>query len=318
MSRLLSVEGLRLGFPGAPGAPVVLDGIDLHVDQGEILGLVGESGSGKSMTALAAMGLLPPGAKVLAGRIRLDGQDLTALSERGWRRIRGNAIGMVFQDPMTGLNPVRSVGSLLGEAIRRHQGTTRARAAEIAEAALRSVGIPAPRERLGAYPHQLSGGMRQRVMIALALVNAPRVILADEPTTALDATVQAQILDLLRARLHESGGLMITHDLGVAAEICDRIAVIYHGRIVEHGPAQQVLRAPRHPYTAGLLAAVPTFSGRGTRLVPIPGHPPAPVADRPGCSFAPRCARASAACTTTAPALENGVACHHALHEAAA
>jgi oligopeptide/dipeptide ABC transporter ATP-binding protein len=315
MTALLSIEGLRLGFPGSPGAPVVLDGIDLHVEQGEILGLVGESGSGKSMTALASIGLLPPGARVLSGRIKLDGQDLVTVSERDWRRIRGGAIGMIFQDPMTGLNPVRSVGSLLGEAIRRHQDVSRAQAADIAEAALRSVGIPAPRERLGAYPHQLSGGMRQRVMIALALVNSPRVILADEPTTALDATVQAQILDLLRARLHESGGLMITHDLGVAAEICDRIAVIYHGRIVEEGRTHDVLRAPRHPYTAGLLAAVPTFAGRGARLVPIPGQPPGPVAERPGCSFLPRCAFATEICAT-APVLRNGVACHHMLREA--
>jgi oligopeptide/dipeptide ABC transporter ATP-binding protein len=229
--------------------------------------------------------------------------------------MRGGAIGMIFQDPMTGLNPVRSVGSLLAEAIRRHQNVSRTQAADIAEAALRSVGIPAPRERLGAYPHQLSGGMRQRVMIALALVNSPRVILADEPTTALDATVQAQILDLLRARLHESGGLMITHDLGVAAEICDRIAVIYHGRIVEEGRAHDVLRAPRHPYTAGLLAAVPTFAGRGARLVPIPGQPPGPMAERPGCSFAPRCAYTTAICAT-APVLINGVACHHMLRRA--
>lgn len=258
---------------------------------------------------------------MLSGRIRLEGEDLTALPERDWRRIRGGRIGMVFQDPMTGLNPVRSVGGLLVEAIRRHQPVGRAQAADIAEAALRAVGIAAPRERLAAYPHQLSGGMRQRVMIALALVNAPRMILADEPTTALDATVQAQILDLLRARLGEAGGLMITHDLGVEAEICDRIAVIYHGRIVEEGRAEEILRQPRHPYTAGLLAAVPTFAGRGRRLVPIPGQPPGPAAARAGCSFRPRCGHESALCAQAPPLTGEGgsrAACHHTLAERAA
>lgn len=322
MSGLLEIEGLRIGFPAPGGEPVVvLDGIDLSIRQGEILGLVGESGSGKSMTALAAMGLLPPGARVLAGAIRLDGRDLLAQSERQWREVRGGTLGMVFQDPMTGLNPVRSVGGLLSESIRRHQSVGKAEALEIAEAALRSVGIPAARERLAAFPHQLSGGLRQRVMIALALVNRPRVIIADEPTTALDATIQAQILDLLRDRLHESGGLMITHDLGVAAEICDRIAVIYHGRIVEEGPTRAVLADPRHPYTAGLLAAVPRFDSRGRRLVPIPGQPPAPTATRLACSFRPRCAFATDSCAAI-PALAPGgagrrVACHHALGQEA-
>jgi oligopeptide/dipeptide ABC transporter ATP-binding protein len=300
----------------------VLDGISLKIARGEILGLVGESGSGKSMTALAAMGLLPAGAEVLSGAIRLDGEDLTRLTERQWRRVRGGALGMVFQDPMTGLNPVRSVGALLSETIRRHQRVNKAEARDIAEAALRAVGIPAARERLAVFPHQLSGGLRQRVMIALAMVNRPRVILADEPTTALDATIQAQILDLLRDRLHEAGGLMITHDLGVAAEICDRIAVIYHGRVVEEGPTREVLAAPQHPYTAGLLAAVPQFHGRGRRLVPIPGQPPPPMAERRACSFRDRCGLASGACET-APALRvtgqgRAVACHHALARSAA
>lgn len=317
---LLQVEGLRVGFPGRGGAPgpVVLDGVDLTIRQGEILGLVGESGSGKSMLALAVMGLLPAPGRVLAGAIRLEGRDLSALSERAWQRLRGAQLGMVFQDPMTGLNPVRSIGAALTESIRRHRRVSRAEATRIAEAALRAVGIPAARDRLAAYPHQLSGGLRQRVMIALALVNRPRVIIADEPTTALDATIQAQILDLLRDRLHEAegaGGLLITHDLGVAAEVCDRIAVIYHGRIVETGATRAVLAAPRHPYTAGLLAAVPRFDGRGRRLVPIPGQPPGPVAERVGCSFRPRCPRAGDACAL-APALVplgpgRAVACHH-------
>lgn len=319
---LLEIRGLRIGFPRPDGPPlVVVDGVDLTIRQGEILGLVGESGSGKSMLALAAMGLVPAPGRVMAGDIRLDGKDLVALSERAWQNARGRTIGMVFQDPMTGLNPVRSIGGLLGESIRRHQRVGTARAAEIAEEALRVVGIPAARERLAAYPHQLSGGLRQRVMIALALVNRPRVIIADEPTTALDATIQAQILDLLRDRLHEAGGLMITHDLGVAAEICDRIAVIYHGRIVETGRTRDVLGAPRHPYTAGLLAAVPRFHGRGTRLIPIRGAPPGPVSERIACSFQPRCTHATAACgaspalTETAPG--RAVACHHPVEAAA-
>jgi oligopeptide/dipeptide ABC transporter ATP-binding protein len=317
---LLQVEGLRVGFPGRGGAPgpVVLDGVDLTIGAGEILGLVGESGSGKSMLALAAMGLLPAPGRVLSGSIRLEGRDLAGLSERAWQGLRGGTLGMVFQDPMTGLNPVRSVGAILTESIRRHQRVTRAEATRIAEAALRAVGIPAARERLAAYPHQLSGGLRQRVMIALALANRPRVIIADEPTTALDATIQAQILDLLRDRLHHAegaGGLMITHDLGVAAEVCDRIAVIYHGRIVETGRTRDVLTAPRHPYTAGLLAAVPRFDGRGRRLVPIPGQPPGPAAERIACSFRPRCPRATDACAV-APSLAplgpgRAVACHN-------
>ncbi len=317
---ILEIEGLRVGFPGPGGNPptVVLDGVDLTIRQGEILGLVGESGSGKSMLALAAMGLLPAPGRVLSGAIRIEGRDLTSLSERAWQQLRGGTLGMVFQDPMTGLNPVRSIGATLGESIRRHQRVAASDVARIAEAALRAVGIPAARERLSAYPHQLSGGLRQRVMIALALVNRPRVIIADEPTTALDATIQAQILDLLRERLHHAegaGGLMITHDLGVAAEVCDRIAVIYHGRIVETGQTREVLADPRHPYTAGLLAAVPRFDGRGRRLVPIPGQPPGPAAERISCSFRPRCARASEACSA-APALSppvqgRSVACHH-------
>ncbi|MCC6008578.1 MAG: ABC transporter ATP-binding protein [Rhodobacteraceae bacterium] len=313
---LLEIRGLRIGFPRPDGPPlVVVDGVDLSIRQGEILGLVGESGSGKSMLALAAMGLVPAPGYVMAGDIRLDGRDLVTLSEREWQKVRGRTLGMVFQDPMTGLNPVRSVGALLGESVRRHQKVGPEEAAAISEAALKAVGIPAARERLAAFPHQLSGGLRQRVMIALALVNRPRVIIADEPTTALDATIQAQILDLLRDRLHEAGGLMITHDLGVAAEICDRIAVIYHGRIVETGRTRDVLAAPRHPYTAGLLAAVPRFHGRGTRLIPIRGAPPGPVSERVECSFRPRCAKAAPECAA-APALEaiapgRSVACHH-------
>ncbi|WP_306118923.1 MULTISPECIES: ABC transporter ATP-binding protein [unclassified Roseitalea] len=320
---LVALRNLRVGMPAPDGgAPViVLDGVDLTIAKGEIVGLVGESGSGKSMMALSMIGLVPPPVRVLSGSIKLEGRELIGLPERQWRSTRGGTVGMVFQDPMTGLNPVRSVGALLTESVRRHQRVDNRRALEIAEKALLAVGVPAARERLSAYPHQLSGGLRQRVMIALALVNDPKVIIADEPTTALDATIQAQILDLLRDRLHAAGGLMITHDLGVAADICDRIAVIYHGRIVEEGPTADVLRRPRHPYTAGLLAAVPHFGSRGSRLEPIPGQPPGPTRERAACSFQPRCKHARQACAL-APALvasgpERRVACHNPIEEAA-
>jgi len=301
---VLAVEDLRIGFPLADGGVFnAVDGVSLAIARGEILGLVGESGSGKSMLALATMGLVPRPGRVAGGRIEVLGEPVTGAPEKRLRALRGGRIGMVFQDPMTGLNPVRSVGSILAESIRRHQGLDKAAALDRAEAALKAVGIPAPRARLEAYPHQLSGGLRQRVMIALALVNHPAVIVADEPTTALDATIQAQILDLLRTRLSDAGGLLITHDLGVAAEICDRIAVIYHGRLVETGPAAEVLSRPVHPYTAGLIAAAPRFDRARPRLNPIPGQPPGPVAERRGCSFRPRCAHAGEACGV-APALE--------------
>ena len=315
---VLDIQGLRVGFPRPDGTVVtILDGVDLTVHKGEIVGLVGESGSGKSMLAMAAIGLIPPPGTVLAGHIRIAGQDLPKLTERELRHVRGRSVGMVFQDPMTGLNPVRTIGSILTESVRRHQGVDRAAAMAVAEAALKSVGIPAARERLTTYPHQLSGGLRQRVMIALALINQPEVIIADEPTTALDATIQAQILDLLRDTLHRAGGVLITHDLGVAAEICDRLAVIYHGRIVETGPTADILARPHHPYTQGLLDAVPRFDRRGQRLVPIPGMPPSPLADRTPCSFRTRCPAQSAACDRAPPLAPWGgdgerlVACHH-------
>lgn len=323
MTGLLEIEELSVGLASNQGAPLlVLDRVNLTIRKGEILCLVGESGSGKSMTALSVMGLLPPGVEVISGSIRLNGQELLGLSDTQWRTIRGGAIGMVFQDPMTGLNPVRTIGAQLSETIRRHQGSGKEQALAIAEAVLASLGVPAARERLSVFPHQLSGGLRQRVMIALAIVNRPGLIIADEPTTALDTTIQAQILDLLRDRLAEAGGLMITHDLAVAAEIADRISVIYHGRIIEEGPAQSVLTDPRHPYTAGLIEAVPDFGHKGRPLVPIPGQPPPPAALRQFCSFRDRCRFASPACAEM-PALSAAgksrkVACHHALHRGAA
>ncbi|MEM7445991.1 MAG: ABC transporter ATP-binding protein [Pseudomonadota bacterium] len=310
---VLDIRDLKIGFPVPDGRDVtVVDGVNLSVRHGEIVGLVGESGSGKSMLALAAMGLVPKPGRITAGSIMLTGDEMVGQSDRHLQRLRGGTIGMVFQDPMTGLNPVRTVGSLLSESIRRHQGVGRAKALEIAEAALTSVGIPAAHERLSVYPHQLSGGLRQRAMIALALVNDPAVIIADEPTTALDTTIQAQILDLLRAKLVAAGAILITHDLGVAAEICDRLAVIYHGRLVETGPTAELLAAPRHPYTEGLLRAVPKFDRSRPRLTPISGQPPPPGMDRSACSFQPRCPYAISACGN-APSLvadgERSVAC---------
>lgn len=305
---VLAIEDLAIGFDRRDGQTVrVVDGVSLAVARGEMLGLVGESGSGKSMIAMSTLGLVPPPGRVVSGAIRVKGQDIVGLPERALRAIRGKSIGMVFQDPMTGLNPVRTVGSILAQSVRRHRAVTQDAALSIAEAALRSVGIPAARERLTVYPHQLSGGLRQRVMIALALINDPALIVADEPTTALDATIQAQILDLLRHRvLNESGagGILITHDLGVAAEICERIAVIYHGRIVETGATRDVLARPRHPYTQGLLAAAPRFDRGRPRLTPIPGVPPGPTTDRRACSFRPRCRHASDRCAEAPPLAE--------------
>ncbi len=297
---VLDIEGLTVDLPLADGRRfLALDRVDLTVRRGEILGLVGESGSGKSMLSLAVLGLTGIPGERITGRIALLGRDVLGLSQSAWRRLRGSAVGMIFQDPMTGLNPVRSVGSLLTESVRRHQGLDPAAAFQAGVAALRSVGIPSPEARMKAYPHQLSGGLRQRVMIALALINHPAVIIADEPTTALDTTIQAQILDLLRERLSDhAGGILITHDLGVAAEVCKRLAVIYQGTIVEQGPMAEILGRPFHPYTQGLLDAAPRFDRPRGRLAPIRGRPPRPGEIRAGCPFAGRCARADAACET--------------------
>lgn len=304
----LAIADLSVSF----GAARVVDEVSLSVPRGSVLGLVGESGSGKSMIALACLGLVPKPGRV-AGSIALGGRELLALPERAWRRVRGGEIGIVFQDPMTSLNPVRRVGALLVETIRRHQGLGRREAKALALDALASVGIPSPAARLRAYAHELSGGLRQRVMIAMALVNRPSLILADEPTTALDATIQAQILDLLRERVRDAAAVLITHDLGVAASLADRIAVIYSGRIVEEGPMARLLTAPRHPYTAALLRAVPRFDPARPRLAAIPGLPPRPEARPPGCAFAPRCPRAIPRCGEERPVLADGLACWNPL-----
>ncbi len=302
---LLTVTDLRIEFPyGGSGWVPVVDGVTFELQRGESLGFVGESGSGKTMTALSLLGLIPAPGRIGAGRIELDGSRLDSLDGEGWATVRSRQIGIVFQDAMSGLNPVRSIGSVLTETYRRHNDVTRAAARARVLEILEGVGIPAPAERLDVYPHQLSGGLRQRVMIALAIINRPAVIIADEPTTALDATIQAQILDLLRSLVRDAALILITHDLGVAASICDRIAVIYAGRIAEVGTAAEVLGRPRHPYTAGLLAAVPGFEPDRRPLVPIAGTPPNPTDVLSGCAFAPRCPRALDRCPADRPPLE--------------
>jgi oligopeptide/dipeptide ABC transporter ATP-binding protein len=305
---ILEVKDVVVEFP-RPRQAIgfrAVNGVSFDLRRGETMGLVGESGSGKSMTALALLGIVPLPGKIVEGSIGLRGRRIDNLGLTDMRKIRGKDIGMVFQDPMTGLNPVRSVGSQITESVMRHQNLSKKEAYEIAFRALDQVSIPSPRDRLQAFPHELSGGLRQRVMIALALVNHPEVIIADEATTALDATIQAQILDLFRQRLTRATMIIITHDMGVAAEICDRIAVMYAGRIVETGTIADVLRNPRHPYTVGLLAAVPRFDIRRPKLVPIAGTPPTAEDIIRGCAFKARCKFAQAKCDDRPPLTDVG------------
>ncbi|PWR18265.1 ABC transporter ATP-binding protein [Zavarzinia compransoris] len=307
----LDIRGLSVRI----GRSTLVDGISLSLAPQETLGIVGESGSGKTLTALAVMGLLPAAVRA-EGSIRLGDADLLGLPERGLNRLRGRRIAMVFQDSASSLNPVRTIGAQLAESIRRHQKTSRRAARGIAAEALGAAGIPAPAALLDAYPHQLSGGLRQRAMIALALANDPEVLIADEPTTALDATVQLQVLALLKQHARRAATVLITHDFGVAAEVCDRIAVMYHGRIVEIGPTEAILRRPRHPYAAALVDLVPRLDGPA-RLIPIPGAPPPADQAIAGCAFAARCGRASAACAAAPLALgapDHAFACWNPLH----
>jgi oligopeptide/dipeptide ABC transporter ATP-binding protein len=294
---LLVARGLTVTLPLATGisaAPV--DHVDLSVGTGEVLGIVGESGSGKTMLALSIIGLLPPGATLTADSLRLDGVDLVGIDDARLRALRGTTAAIVFQDPLSALNPVRKIGTVMRAAYRRHHRVSKDEATEAAVDALTKAGVPAPRERLDSYPHQLSGGLRQRVLIALALINGPKLLLADEPTTALDATVQAQLLRLLKSSAEERAMVFITHDLSAAAEICDRIAVMYAGRIVEEGPAAEVLDSPAHPYTVGLMGARPRFTDVDPQFKPIPGTPPRLGEARTGCAFAPRCLRRQEEC----------------------
>ncbi len=302
---LLSVIGLSTHFP-APGGRVLraVDGVSFTVERGEILGLVGESGCGKSVTALSILRLVPPPGRIAGGRVLFEGRDLLTLGAEEMRRVRGDRIGMVFQEPMSALNPVLTVGEQVAEVLRVHRGMSKKEAGERAVALLARTGIPDPERRAAEYPHQLSGGMQQRALIAMAVACEPDLLLADEPTTALDVTVQAQILALLAALVREGnrGAVLITHDLGVVAQTADRVAVMYAGAIVESAPVAGLFRDPRHPYTIGLLDSLPTPGRRG--FAAIPGAVPDLSDLPPGCRFTPRCARAQARCRVAEPALE--------------
>ena len=304
---LLRVEGLSLSFSTDAGRVRVVEDVSFEVHRGRTVGLVGESGCGKSVTAMTLLRLLPsPPSHIDGGRILFDGDDLSRLREHQLQAVRGNRIGMVFQEPMTSLNPTLSVGFQIAEVLRLHRGRTGDAARKAAVEILRQVGVGAPERRIEQYPYQLSGGLRQRVMIAMALVCHPSLLIADEPTTALDVTIQAQILDLLRRLQGELGMaiLLITHDFGVVAEICDDVVVMYAGRIVEQAPVRDLFRAPRHPYTRGLLAALPRLGRRGQKIPGIPGVVPPPGARGPGCTFADRCPHVLERCRIENPPLQ--------------
>lgn len=314
MNAVLEIRGLTTAFQTTSGQITAIEDVNLDLREGEVLGVVGESGSGKSVTALTVMGLLPtPPARILAGSARFGGEDLIRLSEGRLRQLRGPGLAMVFQEPMTSLNPVFPIGEQIMETIAAHERLSRraqfARAVEMLE----KVGIPSAATRMADYPHQLSGGQRQRVMIAIALACRPRVLIADEPTTALDVTIQAQILDLLLDLRDEFGMaiMLITHNMGVIAETADRVAVMYAGRVVEEAPVERLFDAPLHPYTRGLLACVPTLTQERERLAAIPGTLPEPARRPPGCPFAPRCDHALPACRESQPVLTAQEAGHH-------
>jgi peptide/nickel transport system ATP-binding protein len=319
MSALLKVERLRTHFHTRLGVVKAVDDVSFELAAGEILGLVGESGSGKSVTGFSIIGLVDPPGRIAGGRILFEGRDLAQASEEDLRRLRGSRIAMIFQDPMLTLNPVLRIDTQMIEAVTAHCSVSHAQARELARDALARVGIPAPDERLEAYPHMLSGGMRQRVAIATALLNEPRLIIADEPTTALDVTIQAQILFEMQKLVRDTGTALIwiTHDLSVIAGLAERVCVMYAGRVVEEGPVDAVLDRPLHPYTAGLLGSVPSRNRRGSRLAQIPGMTPSLLALPSGCAFRERCGYASAACAAqpevSAPAAARHVRCFHPL-----
>jgi oligopeptide/dipeptide ABC transporter ATP-binding protein len=320
---VLAVTDLVVTLRTRGRTATILDGVSLSVDAGETVALVGESGAGKTVLALAVMGLLPDGMRVDGGSIRVGGDELVHARDATIRVKRGAEMAMVFQDPQSSLHPAFRVGAQVAEAIRAHDtGTSKADATARATELLRRVGIPQAEIRARDYPHQLSGGMRQRVMIAMAMANEPRLLIADEATTALDVTVQAQVLDVLRAAQAATGAamLVVTHDLGVVASIADRVMVMYSGRIAESGTVDDVLGAPAHPYTRGLLAAVPRLASGDAPVQAIPGQPPSPFARPSGCAFHPRCAHADDRCAAEVPPLlaapggaaTRAVACHHA------
>ncbi|MFC3124566.1 ABC transporter ATP-binding protein [Pseudoroseomonas globiformis] len=327
---LLEVDNLQTHFRTPDGGVNrAVDGLSFSVEAGETVAIVGESGCGKSVTSMSILRLIPEPPGQLAGEIRFNGKNLLKATDREMRAIRGNEISMIFQEPMTSLNPVLSIGKQIGEALRLHQGLSKQEAEAKAVEMLTLVGIPAPAKRVKEYPHQLSGGMRQRVMIAIALACNPKLLIADEPTTALDVTIQAQILDLMRDLKHRVGAaiVLITHDLGVVAEVAERVIVMYAGRKVEEAPVAELFRAPKHPYTQGLLGAVPklgsSLEGKTERLAEIPGLVPSLKTKIKGCVFASRCPKVTDLCREIPPALEEKAprhvaACHYAEMEAVA
>lgn len=302
---LLSVKDLRVEFPTRRGVLTAIDGISFNLREGEVLGVVGESGAGKSITGTAVIGLLEPPGRIAGGEIRLKGERIDNLSPAAMRKLRGKRIGMVFQDPLTSLNPLFTIGDQIIETIMTHLPVSEREARDRAVALLEEVGIPAAGQRLSAYPHQFSGGMRQRVVIALALCAEPELVIADEPTTALDVSVQSQIIRLLQrvCRDHGTAVMLITHDMGVIAETADRVAVMYSGRIAEIGPVKDVIKSPSHPYTIGLMGAIPSLTGDHDRLTQIPGSMPRLDSIPNGCAFNPRCSLTMDRCRVERPDL---------------
>jgi len=315
---MLEIDDLHVAFPkGRTGEVEALRGVSLTLEKGQRLGVVGESGAGKSMLAFAILNLIAEPGRVSEGSIVFHGENLLDLSEREIRGIRGNRISMIFQDPMVTLNPVLTIGTQMVETLKAHRRISTAEARRLCIAKLKEVAIPSAESRLEAYPHELSGGLRQRVVIAIALLTDPELIIADEPTTALDVTIQAEIMALILKLCREKDValILITHDLGVVAEVTERIMIMYAGVCVETGPTQAIIRTPRHPYSAGLLKALPQFVGRGTRLYQIPGSMPPITALPPGCAYHPRCERATERCRAQIPPLEHGYACFHPLEQ---
>ncbi|MEO7255178.1 MAG: ABC transporter ATP-binding protein [Casimicrobium sp.] len=306
MSALLDVRNLRTQFNTDDGEFPAVDGVSFAVDAGKTLAIVGESGCGKSVTALSIMGLVPnPPGRISGGSIQFEGQELVGAKPRDMQDLRGNGMAMIFQEPMSSLNPVFTIGEQIVEALLRHRPLSRAQATERAIAMLAKVRIPAPEQRFHEYPHKLSGGMRQRAMIAMALACDPRLLIADEPTTALDVTIQAQILELMRTLQQETGTaiILITHDLGVVAEVADEVLVMYAGRVVERAPVSALFETPQHPYTVGLLGSIPRLEVERARLASIEGQVPSPLRRSAGCGFADRCPFADAKCHAQAPEL---------------
>lgn len=314
----LRIDNLQVCFQTQNGKKLAVDGISFNVKQGEIFGLVGESGCGKSVTSMSVMRLIAYPGKITNGKIEIEGTDILSLDEKEMQnRVRGSIISMIFQDPMTSLNPLITIGEQIAEILRVHKGMSKKEAKAAAIEQLRSVGIPKPEERYNNYPHSLSGGMRQRVMIAIAMACEPRVLIADEPTTALDVTIQAQILELMKKVRDETNTaiVLITHDLGVVANMCDRVAVMYCGKIVEEGPTKEILTNPQHPYTKGLIASIPDIHGKNKELYNIRGTVPSIYEGEDGCHFANRCDECTERCRKEAPQMcyvsdEHRVACH--------